>query len=81
MQKLKHLLTGLIFVCSSTCTYKIRGSMFSDKMEYQYIRFWCLSPLSIIFQLYRGGQFYWWRKLEYTENTTDLLHITDMFIT
>jgi hypothetical protein len=55
--------------------------MFSDKMEYQYIRFWCLSPLSIIFQLYRGGQFYWWRKLEYTENTTDLLHITDMFIT
>ena len=28
-----------------------------------------------IFQLSRGCQFYWWRKLEYTEKITDLYHI------
>jgi hypothetical protein len=33
--------------------------------------------LLAIFQLYRGRQFYWWRKPEYPEKTTDMSQVTD----
>ena len=38
---------------------------------------WCLTTLSTIFQLYHGGHFHSWRKLENPKKTTDLSQVND----
>ena len=40
------------------------------------LKFWGLTSLSIIVQLYCGGKFYWWEKRQYPEKTTDLPQVT-----
>ena len=35
------------------------------------------ATVEAMFKLYCGGQFYWWRKAEFPEKTTDLPQVTD----
>ena len=71
-QVIDNLLISLSYVKSCIKAYYIYQQLFIWGLG-----LWCLTSLSTIFHLCRGGQFHWWRKLEYPEKTNNLFQVTD----
>jgi hypothetical protein len=73
-------LTPLIFNNIKLYNYNVNyyyvTLIYQHSKDFKYIIevMWCLTTLSTIFQLYRGGQFYWWRK---PEETSDMSQVND----
>jgi hypothetical protein len=49
-------------ILRSHCCFTNLISILFDYVTIWWLGLWCLTPLSTIFQLYHGSQFYWWKK-------------------
>jgi len=51
---------------------RIRNQLAASTCSIWGLWFMVFNATSKIFQLYHGGQFYWWTKLEYPEKTINI---------
>jgi len=78
---LKSHLTGVqVFGRVQVTSWKLAEASVEQGMKKRLgfrFRFMVFNATFSNIPLYRGGQFYWWRKLQYTEKTTNLSPVTD----
>ena len=72
VQSFSYLVYCSLFLIQDSVLF--RGPYRKGSLLYKvgwFVGLWCFNN----FQLYCGGQFYWWRKPEYPEKTTDLRQV------
>ena len=67
----KYVYTCLIYIWRCAINNVYISLRYNFYLAWLFV--WCLTPLSTIFQLYYGGQVYWWRKSVYPQALTKFI--------